>query len=83
MAMKIQLNKKKRIVIHAISNTVWNVEDPESKTEYGPYSPKVALYVRDRLERGLPPSNENDYEREMKEEQEKEKDDQNNESGAD
>ncbi len=78
---KIQLGKKKkRIVIHAINNSDWIVEDPSDGKEYGPFSPKVALYVRDRLESGLPPSNEDDYEREMKEEQEKEKDDQNNES---
>ena len=74
----IQPKKKKRIVIHAISNTAWRVEDPEAKKEYGPYSPKIALYVRDRLEQGLPPSNEDDYEREMKEEAKREKEENDN-----
>jgi len=46
--------KKRYIVIHAVSNTEWYVEDPQTKKRYGPYSPKQSMWVKERLELGLP-----------------------------
>lgn len=67
-----QLKKKKRIVIHAITNTEWFVEDPQTKKRYGPYSPKQSLWVKERLENGMSINRSSEDESVVKEEDTKE-----------